>query len=413
MKGKINRTVCRYFSVFLMLSGIVSFAAPKVSITPADISPNGDGNNDAASIQYTIPGEVPLTVTLTIIDNSGKYIKTLFSGKKKPGKYVAYWNGKGVDDKVVPVGKYKLKMDLGIKPVIDKSFAINGILTGLLEPKDVTLDKEENIYILDKGEGWIYKFSPDGKKKEEIMEVKDASSIRSVQVDDVGGLWYSNGSHGIKGPAGEIGGFERDTKGAPTSKSTYWAGAFALGPDNKIYIRNASGRGFRVFDRTKTGLDGFLYGTPDKNYLFIATNGPCITTDMKGDIWGTGHTSQVRKIFDDGKKIIYKYAIGKRGSKLGQFNKPTGLCFDGESSVYVADTGNNRIQKIYDDGKAMSAVWQFGSKGNNPANGQFGAPVDVELKGDKMFLLTSGENASLIKYKLLPVDSTTADLTVK
>jgi hypothetical protein len=134
---------------------------------------------------------------------------------------------------------------------------------------------------------------------------------------------------------------------------------------------------------------------------------------MKGNIWGTGHTNQVRKLFDTGKKIVFKYALGNKGSKLGQFNKPMGLCYAGGGVLYVADWGNNRVVKVVDNGKEMKAVWAFGAKGDDPKNGKFGAPVDVDVKGDRMFVLTTGENAALIKYKLSAEVLAKGSVTVK
>jgi len=38
--------------------------------------------------------------------------------------------------------------------------------------------------------------------------------------------------------------------------------------------------------------------------------------------------------------------MGQWGTGEGQFNGPQGLAIDSSANVYVADTGNNRIQKF-------------------------------------------------------------------
>jgi predicted membrane-bound mannosyltransferase/DNA-binding beta-propeller fold protein YncE len=71
--------------------------------------------------------------------------------------------------------------------------------------------------------------------------------------------------------------------------------------------------------------------------------------------------------------------IGKPGAGRGQFSAPAGLAVDGEGNLYVADSGNNRIQKFDGDGHFLGA---FGTAGGN--NGQFNEPwgVAVDAKGN-------------------------------
>ena len=39
-------------------------------------------------------------------------------------------------------------------------------------------------------------------------------------------------------------------------------------------------------------------------------------------------------------------AFGSRGGGAGEFEFPEGVALDGQGNVYVADTGNDRIQKF-------------------------------------------------------------------
>lgn len=70
----------------------------------------------------------------------------------------------------------------------------------------------------------------------------------------------------------------------------------------------------------------------------------------------------------------YETAWGGAGSGNGQFNQPHGIAVDSSADVYVADTANNRIQKFTATG---AYVTQWGSLG--AGNGQFNQPVAVAV----------------------------------
>lgn len=76
----------------------------------------------------------------------------------------------------------------------------------------------------------------------------------------------------------------------------------------------------------------------------------------------------------------------------GGFNFPVGLTVDGSGNVYVAETGNNRVQKL-SPGEAF--VFQIGrsDEASGSANGEFSSPNDVALDSDgNIFVTDSGNN---------------------
>jgi sugar lactone lactonase YvrE len=68
------------------------------------------------------------------------------------------------------------------------------------------------------------------------------------------------------------------------------------------------------------------------------------------------------------------FQIGKPGSKEGEFVFPTNLAVGPDNNLYVADTGNFRIEKFTLDGKYLTA---FGGVGSG--FGQFARPKGVAL----------------------------------
>ena len=64
-----------------------------------------------------------------------------------------------------------------------------------------------------------------------------------------------------------------------------------------------------------------------------------------------GVNNQV-KVFDE--KGPFLFSFGSRGQAKGQFESPLGLSIDSTGRVFVADTGNRRVQLFSAEGKAQS-----------------------------------------------------------
>ena len=79
------------------------------------------------------------------------------------------------------------------------------------------------------------------------------------------------------------------------------------------------------------------------------------------------------------------------GTEDGEFDAPQGVTLDQQGNIYVADTGNHRIQKFDSQGGFLMAFGSFGK-----ASGEFYSPTQVRLdeNGD---IFVSEENGSRIQ----------------
>ncbi|MCC6144146.1 MAG: hypothetical protein IT368_10095, partial [Candidatus Hydrogenedentes bacterium] len=91
------------------------------------------------------------------------------------------------------------------------------------------------------------------------------------------------------------------------------------------------------------------------------------------------------------------FAFGAAGGGPGQLSAPEGIGLGytagGDLLIYVADTGNNRIQLFNENGAWISALGEFGS-----AVGQFDAPGDVAVGPDGTVYVADSNNARIQRF---------------
>ena len=80
----------------------------------------------------------------------------------------------------------------------------------------------------------------------------------------------------------------------------------------------------------------------------------------------------------------------------GLFNEPWGIAVGPDSSVYVADTWNNRIQKFDADGNFVSA-WGYGISQTDDPFGFYG-PRDVAVNGEGKVFVTDTGNKRIVVF---------------
>lgn len=80
--------------------------------------------------------------------------------------------------------------------------------------------------------------------------------------------------------------------------------------------------------------------------------------------------------------VNYVESIGRPGQGAGQFLRPVGLDLDHRGQLYVADSGNNRIQVVGTDGNFIAEYGRHGWR-----TGEFDTPTDVAINFQRTELL--------------------------
>ncbi|MEZ4852988.1 T9SS type A sorting domain-containing protein [Flavobacterium sp.] len=123
----------------------------------------------------------------------------------------------------------------------------------------------------------------------------------------------------------------------------------------------------------------------------------------------------IRKITPLGVVSTYAGIGGSSGSidgniLMAKFNGPTGLCFDNDDNLYVADYGNHKIRKI-DAGVNITTFCGTGTIGNTDGISSvttFNHPAVIAFDGNANFYVTDEGNHKIRKINSYGTTSTLA-----
>jgi hypothetical protein len=85
----------------------------------------------------------------------------------------------------------------------------------------------------------------------------------------------------------------------------------------------------------------------------------------------------------------FELSFGSAGTGDGQFSGPRDVSGDSNGNIYVADTGNNRIQKLNSSGTYQ---WKVGGLTSGTGNTEFNAPEGIFWRDNKVYVSDTGNN---------------------
>ena len=85
----------------------------QMSRKPAVLTPNGDGHNDTAGLEYRL---IELTgrswVAVAVWDLSGRQVRQVYEGEDGVGVYERMWDGRDASGRLVPPGLYLYRVSV-------------------------------------------------------------------------------------------------------------------------------------------------------------------------------------------------------------------------------------------------------------------------------------------------------------
>jgi DNA-binding beta-propeller fold protein YncE len=129
-----------------------------------------------------------------------------------------------------------------------------------------------------------------------------------------------------------------------------------------------------------------------------------IRKDIAAEIWeyGLGPSSEELVVDPyEGKDVVLpaEFFFGTEGSEAGVFNAPRGIATSPDGSIYIADSGNHRIQHFAQDGSLLNAWGSFADATVSAApGGTFNAPWDVAVGPDGSIYVADTWNHRVQKF---------------
>ena len=183
-----------------------------------------------------------------------------------------------------------------------------------------------------------------------------------------------------RSPIGWHGGSSSSTF-ASAFKTGFFPDGVALGPNGNVWITNigggeeytAAGKLVRQF-----GPEGHENGqTESPEAITVASNGTVFVADTGND--------RVEALNENGE---YVRQFGKKGEGEGQFMEPSGIAVDGKGNVFVSDRPTGRIEEFTESG---TFEHQFGKKGSG--FGQLSSPTQLaESPTGNLYVADTGNN---------------------
>ncbi|MCP5501528.1 MAG: NHL repeat-containing protein [Leptospiraceae bacterium] len=145
---------------------------------------------------------------------------------------------------------------------------------------------------------------------------------------------------------------------------------------------------FKTGNIVKFDTNGFPRGN-FKGGFARSMKGPMFFTLFKNNLYVSDFTSD--KIYVFNTKGYFKTRFGKKGTGKGEFIGPAGIAVSSREKIYIADSGNNRIQKYDLDGNFLQS---FGTKGR----GKLYSPAGITVSEDETIYVVDKGHRRIVNF---------------
>lgn len=210
-----------------------------------------------------------------------------------------------------------------------------------------------------------------------------------VAVDASGGVWVADVlNHRIQ-KFDAVGTFEMAIGSFGTGNGQFNSprGLAIDDAAGEIYVVDSLNDRIQVFDRDGAYLRGWgSTGSGDGQFDFPR----CVALGA-GEVYVTDMNNHRVQVFTAAGVFVRKW--GKFGAGNGEFQYPRGIAVGPGGRILVVDSFNHRVQRFDPDG---TFVMKFGANGGDGSfgtgNGQFNTPRDVSVAAGKIWVADTGND---------------------
>jgi DNA-binding beta-propeller fold protein YncE len=226
------------------------------------------------------------------------------------------------------------------------------------ECSGVEVDRDDNVWIFNRGPHKVIQFDKSGKMLRAWNEVPVISS-HGVRVDPSGNVWLVDvGGHAVLqfDPAGRLLMVITTAGNRPGDNDAKYAfnmpTAVAFTPQGEFYVSDGYGNS-RVVKYARNGEYLLHWGRKGKgDGEFDTVHDVCL--DQRGRVYVADRENRRVQIFD---------ANGKFLGKWMDLGSPWGLRYVAkQNAIYMADGYNNRVLKVDLDGRVLGVLGRFGKE---------------------------------------------------
>lgn len=242
-----------------------------------------------------------------------------------------------------------------------------------VNPAHIALDRSGNIFVSDPDKALLQKYDRPGKLLREMNVANNG-----VAPDSRGLLYIIDSKEGKVKEYSELGGVlgTFGTKGK--GKSAFGnLRDIAVDEAGVIYLCDDENKKVVAIklESSSTAPDMFLAPVLDR----FTVSGPAAKLAFKADVFAVTPDNKVVAYLPETREIVLidggvKKTLVREGKLQGQVRAPRGIFVDKKGMIYVADTGNDRVQVFNPDGSYSN---QFGESGSG--DGQFKSPLSVAV----------------------------------
>lgn len=268
---------------------------------------------------------------------------------------------------------------------------------GYKTPTQLAVDNERNLYVLDSKKQKIFKFDEFGSFVSDdfgLPEDKGSWTPHSMAVRANGDLWVFYSPLKKQKEAGKIFVFQSD--GSPGEnwagdmaidscdfgdRPFPSKALIALDREDNLLVLDQQNE--RFFKCDSSGM--LIQEQRDKGEFASIQKPQGLAVDVFGYLYISNTEGNGVQKFFDGQWLKTRWPQLEGKDKL-YFKRPHGLAVDNRLFVYVADTENHRIKKYTNKGEKLLAYWGKKKATKGGKYGEFKAPQDVAVSPDGRYV---------------------------